>query len=1051
MAKLQPVGVAALRWTPPFTYSSSVPYTTLGLNKLGANTLTLSGVNAYSGRTVVTAGRLLLGVPNAITNNGPVTVAGGIYDLGGFADVTNGVVTMTSGVITNGTLYSAPFSGSGGALYIGLFGSGGFTNNSGTTILAGANTYTGPTVVAGGTLTLNRQTGSLITGTALTFGSTGTFNLDNVGASGPLTHDFGALSFSAGDGTVRTTRTAGFDELLTFTSVSRTAGAAGNFVLGGGTASAGNGFVIGGLTSNTFIDKGLFSAGTNYAWYDTGGFVRGMAYPTDTGTATSGATTSVESATHQQITGALSAQTNATFTTFKDSGNFNVTLAAGQTVTVDGILKTGNSATVTGGTGIQASSGAEMVIRNDTSGQTLTITTPILANGVNALTKSGAGTLSLGATNMFTGKTTVAAGTLTLTTPLTNSAPVGGPLGAPTGADATIDLCTGASLFLIPPQQTPRVTDRPINLIGGPGTANLQVNGNDTEFRFNGPITASGTGAKTLALFTGNSGNGDREAMTFNGAIPNVSDGSPLSLQVTFRTQTGSSSYVSLNAGGTFTGPITLLQGANVTSGFLTIGGLFFVNNPQGTVNTPGSGQLGSGNYAGNISLGTATILNYNSSANQILAGVISGAGALTKNGLGTLTLSGTESYTGGTTLSGGTLVIGGAGQLGSGSYANTISMAANTVFSYASSANQTLSGVISGAGALTMSGASTLTLSGANTYSGKTTVAAGTLRLTSVSGLGPNTDVYLTTASGKLDLPFIGVVPVNALYIHGLPQPAGYYGSATRPITGTGFLRVGAAVSIASSTALASSLNPSTLGVQVTFTATITGRGPSGTVTLMDGLATLGTATLSGGTATLATAALTFGTHSITASYSGDANNNGSPSSALSQSVNNRPPVAYNIAMGALTGQTATLRIIGGKNEPTDPDNDPLTVTAVGPAANGTVTTDGTNVTYTSANTFTGTNTFTYTVSDNRGGLATATVTVTVIANGPGFNLLSADLNGMKYAGVPGFSYALERTTFLTPLPVIWTPLVTNVASPSGALAFTNTGAGFYRTRWVP
>ena len=77
--------------------------------------------------------------------------------------------------------------------------------------------------------------------------------------------------------------------------------------------------------------------------------------------------------------------------------------------------------------------------------------------------------------------------------------------------------------------------------------------------------------------------------------------------------------------------------------------------------------------------------------------------------------------------------------------------------------------------------------------------------------------------------------------------------------------------------------------------------------------------------------------------------------------------------------------------------------------------------MTYTSANTFAGTNTFTYTVSDNYGGSCTNTITVAVAAQGDGFNQISAGPSGMTYAGIPGFSYALEYATTLTP-PVVWT-----------------------------
>jgi hypothetical protein len=72
----------------------------------------------------------------------------------------------------------------------------------------------------------------------------------------------------------------------------------------------------------------------------------------------------------------------------------------------------------------------------------------------------------------------------------------------------------------------------------------------------------------------------------------------------------------------------------------------------------------------------------------------------------------------------------------------------------------------------------------------------------------------------------------------------------------------------------LASSLNPSQFGQNVTFTATVTtGTGSlSGTVTFYDGANILkADVALSGGAATYATVALTVGTHTITAQYNGD------------------------------------------------------------------------------------------------------------------------------------------------------------------------------------
>ncbi|HEV2489577.1 MAG TPA: Ig-like domain-containing protein [Candidatus Acidoferrales bacterium] len=90
--------------------------------------------------------------------------------------------------------------------------------------------------------------------------------------------------------------------------------------------------------------------------------------------------------------------------------------------------------------------------------------------------------------------------------------------------------------------------------------------------------------------------------------------------------------------------------------------------------------------------------------------------------------------------------------------------------------------------------------------------------------------------------------------------------------------------------TTVVSSLNPSTFGTSVTFTATVapaTSGTPSGSVTFKDGATTLATKTLSSGKATFATTTLAKGSHSITVVYGGNANFTGSTSSVLTQTVN--------------------------------------------------------------------------------------------------------------------------------------------------------------------
>ena len=101
------------------------------------------------------------------------------------------------------------------------------------------------------------------------------------------------------------------------------------------------------------------------------------------------------------------------------------------------------------------------------------------------------------------------------------------------------------------------------------------------------------------------------------------------------------------------------------------------------------------------------------------------------------------------------------------------------------------------------------------------------------------------------------------------------------------------------SAVALASSANPSVIGSSVTFTATIVGAAPTGSVAFTDGgsaIAGCGAVALPAGatnskTVTCSSAGLSVGTHNIVATYGGDAGNNGSASPALTQVVSALPP----------------------------------------------------------------------------------------------------------------------------------------------------------------
>ena len=106
-------------------------------------------------------------------------------------------------------------------------------------------------------------------------------------------------------------------------------------------------------------------------------------------------------------------------------------------------------------------------------------------------------------------------------------------------------------------------------------------------------------------------------------------------------------------------------------------------------------------------------------------------------------------------------------------------------------------------------------------------------------------------------------------------------------PYRGTLFAIRGLTAAPTTPTTLITSLNPATAGQAVTFTATVNGVSPTGTVTFYDGAASLGTVALVGGSASLITSSLTVGTHFINATYDGDVDDPAGASNVVVENVN--------------------------------------------------------------------------------------------------------------------------------------------------------------------
>ena len=164
-------------------------------------------------------------------------------------------------------------------------------------------------------------------------------------------------------------------------------------------------------------------------------------------------------------------------------------------------------------------------------------------------------------------------------------------------------------------------------------------------------------------------------------------------------------------------------------------------------------------------------------------------------------------------------------------------------------------------------------------------------------------------------------------------------------------------------------------------FTGTLTASDPDGNPLVYSIVAngTKGTAVITNP----ATGAFTYtpNTNATGAdSFTFKANDGAADSNTATVSVTitavNDLPAATDDTASTNEDTPATITVLAND---TDADGDTLTVIAVTQGSNGSVTTNGTTVTYTPNADWNGTDSFTYTVSDGNGGSDTASVSVTV------------------------------------------------------------------------
>ncbi|QQE12600.1 autotransporter-associated beta strand repeat-containing protein [Planctomycetota bacterium] len=760
-------GTLAFNRSNDLTYADVISGTG-SLVKNGSGTLTLSGTNIFTGPTTISGGTLA--VNNAL--GGAVTVNGGT--LAGTGTLSDAVTVASGGTIAPGnsigTLYTGDLAVAGTVeIEIDAAGASDTIDVTGTVDITDATLdlqsfgsigslaiLTAHTIIENDGV--DAVTGTFASGTDLNTQSDFFSAVNTVGGDGnDVTLDVYRTSITLADGDDNS-------ENVTFPTNF------GDFTF---TVAGSDSATFSGSFSQTSTPVGVIKDGT------------GTLAMTGTNTYTGGTTLSA---------GGIAV------------GNDNA-IGTGS-LTVDGAseLSAGTSS-VTLGNAVTLND--DLTISGDND---LTLSNVI--SGTGALAKTGSGTLTLSGTNTYTGNTTISGGTVYIDG--TNQAFGGtdgnGDYGTVTfTGDATID----TSMVNIDVYNDIDLGSHDVTVkrLGSSVSGTLQLNGDisgdedsllvlDADLAgslriislfgdnssFAGDITASGhiwvynddalgTGTLTnmsgkyLTLISGSSVVLDNNMVVTDYGGPynllQLDVGNDMTLNGVISgtgrlgTRPGASGTLTLNGANTYQGGTELNAGSIVVVGNDSAFG-------TGSVTLNSAADLSAG--LSSISLANAFTLNDDltiSGDNDLtLTDVISGTGALIKEGAGTLTLSGTNTYTGDTTLSGGAVIAGSDSAFGDS--AGVISVTANTslesdhddrtlsndftiglnsILTVSGAYDLLLTGDIDGEGGLTKEGDSTLTLSGHNTYTGATLVSGGILQVMNDDALGDGTLTILGSA----------------------------------------------------------------------------------------------------------------------------------------------------------------------------------------------------------------------------------------------------------------------------------------------------------------
>lgn len=398
-----------------------------------------------------------------------------------------------------------------------------------------------------------------------------------------------------------------------------------------------------------------------------------------------------------------------------------VNVASGGTFNISGVTS-GASVSILSERGASDGGSAKLgskalTMNGGTSGTTYFFNNLGISGDTGSFTLNSSGvTLSLYGSSLYTGATTLSAGTLTTSSSMASSGYTlsGGNLNTTTSADlsdtATVAISSGTF--------TVGATDTIGAISGTAGTISIGTG-----------ITLTSSSASTTTF-----------AGIISGAAGNFTKGGVGTLTLSnANTFSGTTSIT----GGTLTlGNSLALQNSTLNYTVSNGGALSF-----GTLTAATLGGL-SGDKA--LALTNATLTSValtvgGNNADTTYTGALSGGGSLFKTGTGALTLNNSSNYSGGTTLSSGTLNINNATAIGSGNL--TVNAAAT--FDNAS------------ANAITLTNSNSLVLTGNSSGTNSTVTFGGTKDLTFRGGLTLNNAAKTLVVSGST-LTFTGGIAAD-------------------------------------------------------------------------------------------------------------------------------------------------------------------------------------------------------------------------------------------------------------------------------------------------